>query len=84
MPVLDQAVARIEAFAPDAIVVALGLDGYEGDPFGGLSISTDGFAKIGAKVATLGKPTVLVQEGGYLCDELGLNLESFLDGYTNG
>ncbi|MEQ8828891.1 MAG: histone deacetylase family protein [Alphaproteobacteria bacterium] len=84
MPVLDQALSRIEAFAPDAIVVALGLDGYEGDPFGGLSISTDGFAKIGAKVATLGKPTVLVQEGGYLCDELGLNLESFLDGYTNG
>ncbi|MEC9266002.1 MAG: histone deacetylase family protein [Pseudomonadota bacterium] len=84
MPVLDQALFRIEAFAPDAIVVALGLDGYEGDPFGGLSISTDGFAKIGAKVATLGKPTVLVQEGGYLCDELGLNLESFLDGYTNG
>lgn len=84
MPVLDQALSRIEAFAPDAIVVALGLDGYEGDPFGGLSISTDGFARIGAKVATLGKPTVLVQEGGYLCDELGLNLESFLDGYTNG
>ncbi len=84
MPVLDQALSRIEAFAPDAIVVALGLDGYEGDPFGGLSISTDGFAKIGAKVAALGKPTVLVQEGGYLCDELGLNLENFLDGYTNG
>lgn len=83
MPVLDQAIARIDAFAPDAIVVALGLDGYEGDPFGGLSISTDGFARIGARVAKMAKPTVLVQEGGYLCDELGLNLESFLDGYTN-
>lgn len=84
MPVLDQAISRIDAFAPDAIVVALGLDGYEGDPFGGLSISTDGFARIGARVAKMAKPTVLVQEGGYLCDELGLNLESFLDGYTNG
>ena len=83
MPVLEDAVARVEAFAPEAVVVALGLDGFEGDPFGGLSISTDGFGKIGARLAKLNLPTVLVQEGGYLCDELGLNLESFLDGFGN-
>ena len=29
---------RIRAFAPDALVVALGLDAFEGDPFGGLSV----------------------------------------------
>ncbi len=84
MPVLEDAIRRVEAFAPEAVVVALGLDGFEGDPFGGLSISTDGFGKIGARLAKLALPTVLVQEGGYLCDELGLNLESFLDGFGNG
>ena len=83
MPVLEDAVARVEAFAPEAVVVALGLDGFEGDPFGGLRISTDGFGQIGARLSKLNLPTVLVQEGGYLCDELGLNLESFLDGYGN-
>lgn len=83
MPVLEAAVERVEAFAPEAVVVALGLDGFEGDPFGGLRISTDGFGSIGARLAKLGLPTVLVQEGGYLCDELGLNLESFLDGFGN-
>jgi len=81
MPVLDAALDRINAFAPDALVVALGLDGYEGDPFGGLRISTDGFARIAEPIGKLGLPTVVVQEGGYLCDDLGRNLEAFLTGF---
>ena len=72
---------RVEAFAPDAIVVALGLDAFEGDPFGGLCVSTPGFARIAEIVAKLKLPTVIVQEGGYLCDQLGGNLTSFLSGF---
>lgn len=64
-------------------MVALGLDAFEGDPFGGLSVSTEGFARIGAAIAALGLPTVIVQEGGYLCDELGDNLAAYLTGFTN-
>jgi acetoin utilization deacetylase AcuC-like enzyme len=81
---LAAAFRRIRAFAPDALVVALGLDAFEGDPFGGLSVSTPGFARIGAAIASLGLPTVIVQEGGYLCPELGDNLTSFLTGFGNG
>jgi hypothetical protein len=32
-------------------------------------------------VAALGLPTVIVQEGGYLCPELGENLEAVLRGF---
>ncbi|HTO30984.1 MAG TPA: histone deacetylase family protein [Pararhizobium sp.] len=78
---LEIACGRIEAYAPDAIVVALGLDAFEGDPFGGLSVSTPGFARIGEAIARLGPPAVIVQEGGYLCDELSANLTSFLTGF---
>ena len=78
---LEVAIRRIEAFAPDALVVALGLDAFEGDPFGGLSVSTPGFARIGEAISGLGLPTVIVQEGGYLCDALGDNLTSFLTGF---
>lgn len=78
---LATALRRIEAFAPDTIVVALGLDAFENDPFGGLSVSTPGFARIGEAIAGLKLPTVIVQEGGYLCDELGDNLASFLSGF---
>lgn len=80
---LAAGIRRIEAFAPDALVVALGLDAFEGDPFGGLSVSTPGFARIGEAIATLDLPTVIVQEGGYLCDALSDNLTSFLTGFAS-
>lgn len=78
---LDRGLESLQAFAPGALVIALGLDAFEGDPFGGLSITTDGFGRIGARLATLGLPTVIVQEGGYLCDALGDNLATFLAGF---
>ena len=71
----------IESFAPDALVVALGLDASEHDPLAGLSVTTDGFRRIGAVIARLGLPTVLVQEGGYLSDVLSANLEAVLGGF---
>ncbi|ESX88846.1 histone deacetylase family protein [Mesorhizobium sp. LNJC403B00] len=78
---IEVAFQRIRAFSPDALVVALGLDAFEGDPFGGLSVTTPGFSRIGEAIAKLGLPTVIVQEGGYLCDALGDNLTAFLTGF---
>lgn len=75
---LEQGLERVRCFAPDAIVIALGLDAFEGDPFAGLAVSTDGFNRMANKLAALKLPTVLVQEGGYLCPELGNNLQAFL------
>jgi len=79
---LEVAFRRIRAFAPDALVVALGLDAFEGDPFGGLSATTPGFSRIAQAIAKLGLPTTIVQEGGYLCDALGDNLTAFLTGFA--
>lgn len=79
---LDAALRRVRAFAPDAIVLALGLDAFEKDPFGGLSVTTQGFSRIAQIIARLKVPTVIVQEGGYLCDELGDNLTAFLTGFS--
>jgi len=78
---LNTALRRIRAFAPEAIVVALGLDAHESDPFGGLSVTTPGFARIAEAIARLHLPTVIVQEGGYLSEELSINLTSFLTGF---
>ena len=84
MVALEDAKSAIRRFAPDVIVVALGLDTFAGDPLRGMRISTAGFARIGASIAALGLPAVLVQEGGYPCVELGDNLASFLEGYDAG
>jgi acetoin utilization deacetylase AcuC-like enzyme len=78
---LEAAFRRIRSFSPEVLVVALGLDAFEGDPFGGLSVTTPGFSRIGEAIAGLKLPTVIVQEGGYLCDALGDNLTAFLTGY---
>ncbi|PWV97124.1 acetoin utilization deacetylase AcuC-like enzyme [Hoeflea marina] len=80
---LEIALARIRAFGADALVVALGLDAHENDPFHGFKVTTPGFGRIAAAIAGLGLPSVIVQEGGYLSADLGDNLTSFLNGYEN-
>ena len=77
---LDRALDRITSFGATAIVVALGLDAHEDDPFQGLAVTTGGFARIAAAIAAMGLPTLYVQEGGYLSDALHRNLTSFLSG----
>ncbi len=84
LPPLDHALAHISAYRPGALVIALGLDAYVDDPLQGMALSTAGFEKIGARIAKIGLPTVLVQEGGYLCDDLGRNLTAFMTGFQSG
>lgn len=75
---LAQAIEKVQAWGADTVVLALGLDAFEGDPFAGLCVTTPGFAAIGRAVQAMGLPVVIVQEGGYLCPELGDNLEAVL------
>lgn len=63
---LAAALARVRSFGADVLVVALGLDAHENDPFRGFRVTTPGFARIAATIAGLGLPALIVQEGGYL------------------
>jgi acetoin utilization deacetylase AcuC-like enzyme len=75
---LDTALGAIRRFAPAALLVSLGFDASEKDPLGVLRVTTGGFAEAARRIAGLALPTVLVQEGGYLNDELGRNQVAFL------
>ncbi|HZP99774.1 MAG TPA: histone deacetylase family protein [Reyranella sp.] len=77
----DKALKRIRDFQPTALVVALGLDASESDPLQGLKVTGAGFHAMARKIGALGLPTVLIQEGGYLSDDLGRNLVQFLAGF---
>lgn len=81
---IDTALERIRDVAPGALVLALGLDAHENDPFRGLRVTTPGFAQAAARIRALGLPTVIVQEGGYMSDDLTQNIASFLRGWTGG
>jgi acetoin utilization deacetylase AcuC-like enzyme len=81
MQTLERACAAVTACAPEALVVSLGLDTFEGDPLRGFRVTADAFTDVGAAIGRLSLPTVLVQEGGYPCAELGGNLARFLTGF---
>ena len=75
--------AVIGSHGPRALVVALGLDASAEDPLGVLNVTRAGFAKAAQAIARLDVPTVLVQEGGYLCEALPHNLLAFLQGFED-
>lgn len=77
---LDRALDQIDAFGATVLVIALGLDAHEGDPFRAMTITTDGFGRIGRRIGQMGLPVLNVQEGGYMQPSLGDNLASYLTG----
>jgi len=66
---------------PFALVVSCGFDVAADDPLGHFGLSPTDFHTLGKSIRALGKPTVLVQEGGYLVERLGINVESFLSAF---
>ena len=79
-PALRDALGHIERFSPDALVVALGLDTFAGDPTTHFDITTDDFARMGEAIGELGLSTLVVLEGGYSVDWIGQNTVRFLTG----
>lgn len=78
---LEDACIRIAAYAPDAVVVSLGVDTFEKDPISQFKLKTEDYPKIGARIAKLGLPTLFVQEGGYAVEEIGVNAVGVLTGF---
>lgn len=76
--VLDEALAMIRTFEPKYLVVSAGMDIYADDPLGTIKVTTDGIGEIGKRIESLGLPTVVVMEGGYANDVLGINVLRFL------
>jgi len=66
---------------PELLVVSFGADTFEGDPISHFAIRTGDYARLGARVAGLGVPTLIVLEGGYAVEALGHNVAAFLSGF---
>ena len=81
---LANAISQIAGFSPEALVVALGLDTFAGDPTTHFEITTDDFARMGEAIAALGIPTLVVLEGGYSVEWIGENTVRFLGGLESG
>jgi acetoin utilization deacetylase AcuC-like enzyme len=80
-PALRHAGAAIARHAPDALVISLGVDTFEGDPISHFRLRTPDYLRIGATLASFGVPTLFVMEGGYMVDEIGINAVNVLLGF---
>ncbi|MFJ6323250.1 MULTISPECIES: histone deacetylase family protein [unclassified Rhizobium] len=70
------------SFAPDVMIVALGLDASSDDPFACMKVDEDGFRRMGERLGKLCRKTLVVQEGGYPSPRLPNLLQSFLIGFN--
>lgn len=86
LSVLNQALETVAAYQPRWLLVSAGFDTFGGDPVArnDFDLTTDAYESIGARIASLGVPTLHVQEGGYAVEELGKNVVRYLKGFDAG
>ncbi len=78
---LDEACRKISHYAPDALIISLGVDTFEYDPISFFKLSSDDFKRYGATIGRLKLPTLFIMEGGYAVEEIGVNVVNVLEGY---
>lgn len=81
MAALQQGIDAVRAFKADALVVALGVDTYEGDPISKFKLKSADYLQVGQMLAGLGLPVVFTMEGGYAVADVGINVANVLEGY---
>jgi acetoin utilization deacetylase AcuC-like enzyme len=80
---LDGVLERVAAFDLATLVVSVGYDTYGGDPLSTFGLEVGDYARIGARLAQLERPTLFVQEGGYCLEALGALAESLISGFLS-
>jgi acetoin utilization deacetylase AcuC-like enzyme len=81
---LAQGLARIQRFAPDALVVSLGVDTFAQDPISFFKLASDDFSAYGRMIGACELPTLFVFEGGYAVADVGVNAVNVLSGFEDG
>ncbi|WP_312551667.1 histone deacetylase family protein [Massilia sp.] len=78
MAALETACIKLGMFAPEALVVSLGVDTAASE--GGFGLQGADFLRIGERIAWLGLPTAFVFEGG-LGQDIGIHTVNVLEGF---
>ena len=80
---LTSALERIRGFAPDALVVSLGVDTFEQDPISFFRLKSEDFSTYGRMIGAGKWPTLFVFEGGYAVADVGRNAVNVLTGFED-
>ena len=77
---LQTALAALLRFGPALLIVSLGVDTYFNDPIADFSLTTRDQYEMGTRIAAVFPRIVILQEGGYDVDALGINVRAWLRG----
>ena len=78
---LDDALGWVRGYAPDALVVSLGVDAFKDDPISKFKLESADFTTTGRRIGALRLPTLFVMEGGYAVEPIGVNAVNVLEGF---
>ena len=68
----------------NALVISLGVDPYEKDPISRFKLKKEHFCELGDVIAKAVQcPTLIVMEGGYAVEDVGINVVNVLTGFLN-
>ena len=79
---LELALKAISTYGAQALVVSLGVDTFAGDPISGFALQSDDYLRMGERIAEIALPTVLVFEGGYAVEAVGINVANVLQAFA--
>lgn len=82
-PALDLACSVIDRFAPDILLVSLGLDTFDGDPISDFRLVSEDYSRLGERIAKLARPTLFLLEGGYQVERLGELAANVLEAFQH-
>lgn len=82
-PALQHALEAIAEFAPQALVVSLGVDTFIEDPISHFKLESQDFTQMGRLIGSAALPTLFVFEGGYALEALGVNTVNVLEGFES-
>jgi acetoin utilization deacetylase AcuC-like enzyme len=77
---LDKALGMVDCSKFEQVAVSAGFDTHKGD-LATLGLVQQDYFEIGKRVANLKKPAFFVLEGGYVGENVGLDIDSLLRGY---
>ncbi|WP_299027796.1 histone deacetylase family protein [uncultured Sulfitobacter sp.] len=80
---LDDAIAKINSWGAEALVVSLGVDAYKEDPISFFKLESDDFTDAGRRIGAMKLPTVFCMEGGYAVEAVGINTVNVLEGFKD-
>ena len=83
LDLLSEELDRLSEKSFGQLALSAGFDGHKDDPLASVGLSTPAYNEIGKLLQEMALPTFGVLEGGYVGEDLGRNIDAFLQGFNS-